>query len=350
MAPKEDHSAMSTRNPRAPLRRGFAKRAAAVLLTALALVVPTSSAIAYGAVEAPAAGPTADDLSAVGTAALGSEFRQGRVTIDGGQIFYVISGSGPPLVLLHGWPETWWSWHSVMPALSQRFTVIALDLPGLGRSSIPASGYDKATTARRVRQAVRALGYTRVAYDYARDFPADVIRLAVLETPLSGFGLEQVYGISWHLLFNASAAPVPETILDNNDVPTYLNWLFDSATHHPEAIDRPVYFAAYSDPARRTAGFNYYRAFAADAVDNQANAESKRLTMPVMAMGAEFVFGAGVAASFRAVASDVREVIAPDSGHWIPEENPTFLIKCANLFFGPIGVPPPTPDLAGCAA
>jgi pimeloyl-ACP methyl ester carboxylesterase len=332
-------------------RGGLWKVAVVALLGVMALVIPTGSANARGAAVEPV----------TGTATFDTSFRHGRVAVDGGLVHYVIGGSGPAVVLLHGWPETWWSWHKVMPALSQHFTVIALDLPGLGYSSVPTGGYDKATTARRVRQAVNALGYTRVnllshdvgalvAYDYARDYPTEVNRLAVLETPLSGFGLEQAYGLSWHFLFNASPAPIPETILDDTDVPTYLNFLFDGASHHPEAIDRPVYYLAYAYANHREAGYNYYRAFAGDAADNQANAVSKRLTMPVMAMGAQYVFGPGVAASFRAVAGDVRQVVAPDSGHWIPEENPGFLIDCANLFFGPAGVTPPTPDLAGCAA
>jgi pimeloyl-ACP methyl ester carboxylesterase len=346
------------RNDRTSRRPGLAKALTALALTATTLVFSTGSANAQENHEATTATTT---TAATATASLPG-FRQGKVTVDGGQIFYTTGGSGPALVLLHGWPETWYSWHKVMPALAQRFTVIAFDLPGLGQSTIPASGYDKATTARRVRQAVRALGQTSkvnilshdlgalVAYNYARDFPAEVNRLAVLETPLSGFGLEQLYGISWHFGFNASAAPVPETILDNEDVPTYLNWLFDGASHRPEAIARWAYYAAYADPKRRSAGFNYYRAFPADAADNQANAAAKRLTQPVVAMGAQYTFGPAVAASFGQVANDVREVVAPDSGHWIPEENPTFVINCAILFFGPAGVPAPTPELAGCVA
>jgi hypothetical protein len=132
-------------------------------------------------------------------------------------------------------------------------------------------------------------------------------------------------------------------------VSTYLGMIFDRA-RHPEAIDRQRYFAAYANPARRTAGYNYYRAFAGDAVDNQANAQAKRLTQPVLAMGAQFVFGPGVAASFRQVANDVRQVVAPDSGPWIQEETPQFLIDCAHLFFGPPTTTPPPPALTGCAA
>jgi pimeloyl-ACP methyl ester carboxylesterase len=285
-------------------------------------------------------------------------FSQGMVPVEGGELHYVKGGSGPALLLLHGWPETSWSWHKVMPALAENHTVIALDLPGLGQSSIFADGYDAAHTARRIREAVHALGYQKieilshdvgalVAYPYARDFPTEVTRMAVLETPLNGFGLESAYGLSFHFGLNSSPKPIPEKIVDDNDVSTYLGMLFNGA-RHPEAIDQGVYFKAYSTQARRSAGYEYYRAFAQNAADNQANA-SKRIDMPVMAMGAQYVFGPGVAASFRAVANDVREVVAPDSGHWIPEENPAFLIACAGYFFGDPTVTPPA-ELAACKA
>jgi pimeloyl-ACP methyl ester carboxylesterase len=286
-------------------------------------------------------------------------FSHGTVAVSGGTLHFVRGGSGPPLVLLHGWPQTWWEWSKVMPSLAQNHTVIAFDLPGAGESSIPTGGYDKATTAARIREGVRKLGYTQVsilshdtgalvAYPYARDYPSEVTRLAVLETPLSGFGLENFYGVSFHLGLNQTAAPVPERLIDDEDVSTYLGWVF-SGTKHPDRIDQAAFFQAYASAARRTAGYEYYRAFAADGANNQANAH-KRLTMPVLAMGAEAAFGPLVANSFSQVGDDVRGVVAPDSGHWIAEENPVFLAGCAKLFFGAAGVPAPSPELAGCVA
>ncbi|MFC4857817.1 alpha/beta fold hydrolase [Actinophytocola glycyrrhizae] len=316
-------------------------------MTAVVLLLAGSAASA----ESPAAErPTAKNLPG---------FSHGNVTVQGTTLHYVRGGSGPPLVLLHGWPQTWRKWAKVMPALAQSHTVIAFDLPGAGSSSIPADGYDKVTTAKRIREGVHKLGFTQVsllghdtgaliAHPYARDYPAEVVRMAVLETPLPGFGLEDVYGISFHLGLNQTAAPVPETLIDNEDVPAYLGWLFSSA-RHPDRIDQAAYFRAYARPERRTAGYDYYRAFAADAANNQANAH-KRLPMPVLAMGAEFAFGPFVANSFSQVGDDVRGVVAPDSGHWVAEENPAFLTACAKLFFGPQGVPAPSPELTDCEA
>ncbi|MER6946116.1 alpha/beta hydrolase [Nonomuraea sp. NPDC000554] len=307
----------------------------------------TAGADASGTPKEPTEGPA---LFAPG-------FRHGKVAVEGGVLHYVKGGSGPVIVLLHGWPETWLMWRKVMPELARDHTVIAFDLPGLGDSTVPAGGYDKVTTARRIRQAVNQLGFrqvqimghdvgTLVAYPYARDFPTEVTRLAVIEAPLSGFGLEELYGLSWHFRFNSSPAPIPERIMDNEDVSTYLGMIYD-ASYRKDAIDREPYYLAYSDPAKRSAGYGYYRAFAGDAENNKANA-AKRLPMPVLAIGGQYSFG-GIADSFRKVADDVRSAVAPDSGHFVPEENPTFVSACANLFFGTQNTPPSQPELAGCA-
>ncbi|MFY1636719.1 alpha/beta fold hydrolase [Solwaraspora sp. WMMB335] len=296
----------------------------------------------------------------VGPAHFHPGFRHGLVRTDGGRLHYVKGGSGPVLVLLHGWPETWWDWHLVMPELAKTHTVIAFDLPGLGNSSIPRDGYDQKTTAARLHQAVNRLGYREVkvmghdmgvliGYAWARDYPQEVTRLAVLDSTLLGFGLEDAYSLSFHFRLNMAPSPIPEQIVDNDDVAAYLNHVFEFAAI-PDAIDRDYYIHAYRDPARRSAGYNYYRAWPANAEDTKAHAVSKRLTQPVLAMGAEYVFGLGVAASFEQVAGDVRGIVAPGSGHWIQEETPQFVIDCANLFFGPAGVPAPSESLANCVA
>ena len=305
------------------------------------------------------ASPPREETSSV--AGLSASFTQGTVAVEGTTLHYVRGGSGSPLILLHGWPQTWLEWRAVMPALAQNHTVIAFDLPGLGTSSIPSGGFDKTTTAKRIREGVRKLGFTGqvgllthdvgslVGYPYARDFPNEVSRLVAMDVTLSGFGLEDAYGLSFHFGFNMSPFPVPETIMDNDDVPTYLGNLFKGA-HHPERIDQQAYFNAYSSPARRSAGYNYYRAFPGDATENQAKAPGHHLQMPVLAMGAQFGFGPAVAGSFSQVADNVRTVIAPDSAHWIEEENSAFVSDCANLFFGPAGAPAPRPELANCVA
>jgi pimeloyl-ACP methyl ester carboxylesterase len=324
-------------------------------LTAIASTVALSASGCFGGGAEPAPQGSAAPR---GTVLEG--FQQGDVPVNGGTIHYARAGTGPVLVLLHGWPQTWWSWHDVMPTLAKSFTVVAFDLPGLGKSSIPADGYDAATSASRIRQAVQHLGYKNVnilahdmgvlvAYNYAREYPAEVLKLAALDAPLNGFGLEDLYHLSFHFKLNMSAAPIPENMINNPLANrTYIDQMVNGFSFKPEAVDKEVYYEAYSDPARRTAGYNYYRAWPKNAEDNKANA-SKRLKMPVLAMGGQYAFGPGVAVSFRQAADQVLEVIAPDSGHNISEENPEFLAACASLFFGGANGQTPPAAIAPCA-
>jgi len=344
-------------------RRG--RVAVGALVAASALFVGTAAG-AHGASRIPAQSQAALAIASNGKVIKGQTpfdlagykhtFSEGMVPVEGASLHYIKGGTGPALVLLHGWSETSWAWHKVMPELAKTHTVIALDLPGLGSSSIPKGGFDAAHTARRLHEAVLALGYHRVeimahdigalaAYPYAKQFPNDVSRMAVIEAPLNGFGLESFYGVSFHFGLNSAPKPIPENIVDNDDVSTYFGMLFNG-TRHPEAIDQKVYFQAYRTPARRSAGYEYYRAFPQNAQYNQANA-SPKVSLPVLAMGSQYVFGSAMAASFRGVASDVREVIAADSGHYIPEENPAFLLACAGYFFGDTSATPPA-ELASC--
>jgi pimeloyl-ACP methyl ester carboxylesterase len=142
------------------------------------------------------------------------------------RLHYVRGGSGPPLILLHGWSQTWYEWRRVLPALAERHTVVAPDLRGLGDSSKPAAGYDKRTVARDIRELVEALGFDRVslvghdhgaavAYAYAAANRDTVERLAIVEMLLMGAGGElgldhsQGQGL-WHLSFYACGGDVAE--------------------------------------------------------------------------------------------------------------------------------------------
>src|SRR6476646_6475334 len=89
-------------------------------------------------------------------------FSHHMASVNGTQIHYVVGGHGDPIVLLHGWPETWYSWHLVMPALAKNYTVIAPDLPGLGDSSKPLTGYDGKTVAAIMHQLVTKLGFKTI--------------------------------------------------------------------------------------------------------------------------------------------------------------------------------------------
>jgi pimeloyl-ACP methyl ester carboxylesterase len=274
-------------------------------------------------------------------------FQQGMVAIPGDTLHYVIGGSGPVLVLLHGWPMTWWEWHLVMPSLAKDHTVIAFDLPGLGNSAIPTDfSYTTADTATDIHEAVAALGFSQVSilahdlgvgigYAYAEQYPQSVSRLMVVDSELNGFGLESNFGFSFHFDLNMAAPPTPERIINDQEaVVAYLNYMYSFA-NKPGAItaqDRHIWYGAYSCAANREASYDYYRAFSADATWDARHATPK-ITIPVAAVGGEDSFGNGVAHSLEGVASDVHTIIAPDSGHYVPDEDPGFLSECAGLFF-----------------
>lgn len=264
------------------------------------------------------------------------------------ELHYVRAGAGDPVVLLHGWPQTWYEWRHVIPALAERYTVIAPDLRGLGDSSKPASGYDKRTIAADVYGLVRQLGYERiflvghdwggpVAYAYASAHPADVRRLAILDVAIPGSGLESVIGLSrggglWHIPFHA-VRDLPEALVAGRER-TYLTWFYRTAVN-PAAIteaDIDEYVRCYSQPGAMCAGFEYYRAIFDDIEHNQENAKRK-LPMPVLALGGERGFGAITLSSLQGLASDVRGEVIEGCAHWIPEEQPEYLIHKLLEFF-----------------
>lgn len=278
-------------------------------------------------------------------------FTQGFADVQGDDsIHYVTGGHGPVLVLLHGWPITWWEFHTIMPTLAKSFTVIAFDLPGLGNSAPSTTGYTDADIATLIHEAVQSLGYgsqkisilghdlgSNVGYAYARLYPDAVSRLMVIETALNGYGLESLYSFSFHFLFNMQPSTVTEGIINNvASSDAYLNYLYSFA-HKPGAItaqDRKIWDGDYACPANREAGYNYYRAFPQDETWDTKTHKPK-LTIPTAAMGGQDSFGNFTAQSFENVDSDVHTIIAPDSGHYVPEEDPGFLAECASLFFSP---------------
>ena len=289
-------------------------------------------------------------------------FKQGFVAVPGdAAVHYVIGGHGPVLVLIHGWPITWWEFHDVMPALAKSFTVIAYDLPGLGNSAPSTSGYGVADTAKILHDATNALGYSsdisllghdlgsNVTYAWGRLFPAEVNKEMVLETALNGYGLEDLFSQSFHFLFNFQPANITEGIVnDKKSSDGYLTYVYSFQQKKGSITpqDIRIWDNDYACAANREAGYNYYRSFTEDATFDTSTNTSK-LTVEVGAMGGEDSFGNFVAQSFDNVDSNVHTIIAPGSGHYIPEEDPDFLATCATLFFSPN---PPTTAPSGFAS
>jgi pimeloyl-ACP methyl ester carboxylesterase len=269
--------------------------------------------------------------------------------LDGVTLHYVVSGRGPAVVLLHGWPQTWFEWRHVIPALAERYTVIAPDLRGLGDSSRPETGYDKKTVANDVWLLVNGkLGHERLfvvghdwggptAYALAAAHPEAVRRLAILDVVIPGDGGDfSQGGLRWHHQFHLTP-DLPEALTEGRER-QYLSWFYRTFGHRPDAIseaDIDEYLRTYAQPGAMRAGFAYYRALPQDAADNRANAERLKLPMPVLALGGAGGRGRGrePEASLRRLALNVQGEVVAECGHWIPEEQPRCLADRLLGFF-----------------
>jgi pimeloyl-ACP methyl ester carboxylesterase len=287
-------------------------------------------------------------------------FSHRMATVNNGtQIHYVIGGQGDPVVLLHGWPETWYAWRHIMPALAENYTVIAPDLRGLGDSSKPPTGYDGKTVAEDIHQLVTQLGFntislvghdigTWVAYPYAAEHPTEVEKLVIMEVPPPGFWPPPV-PLPWWFSFHQTP-DVSEALVQGKEM-EYLSWFYQNLAYNPTAISQEAineYVSHYSAPGGMRAGFEYYRAFPEDAIQNQNYSQTK-LPMPVLALGAGYIPAFGGISNPTAVlgmqqsAENVTGIIVPNSGHFIAEEQPQFVINQLSNFFGNTTTPEESP-------
>ena len=266
---------------------------------------------------------------------LPSSFKSRTVpSSEGADIFVRSAGSGPVVVLLHGYAETSDSWAPLATELIENYTVIVPDLRGIGRSSRPVGGYDKKTQAADIRSVVVALGHDHasivshdigimVAYAYAARYPDKVERLVVMDAPIPGIApWNEIVGNPqlWHFGFHG---PDAERLVEGRER-IYLDRIWNDFTGDPTKPDeetRAYYAEQYAQPGAMRAGFAQFTAFAQDARDNEIFQQTK-LTVPVLAIGGEKSFGATEAVVMRNVALDVTGVVIPGAGHWLMEESP----------------------------
>lgn len=264
------------------------------------------------------------------------------------RLHYVTAGRGAPVVLLHGWPQTWFMWRKIIPGLAARYRVIAPDLRGLGDSSRPVSGYDKKTLAQDVWRLVHdVLGEKRLfvvghdwggptAYAFAAQHREAVRRMAIFDAPVPGDGTAVMFNNRWHHGLHWEP-DFPEALTAGRE-DVYLGFFYRNWGARPDAIseeDQQVYFRAYRQPGAMRAGFNLYRATPQDVKDNEAFVAEGKLKMPILCYGGPHGRGRGMAAieSWRRIAEDVRGGIAEGCGHWIPEERPAWAVEQLLAFF-----------------
>jgi pimeloyl-ACP methyl ester carboxylesterase len=269
-----------------------------------------------------------------------------EAAVNGVTIHARSGGSGPAVVLLHGYGETGDMWAPMASDLARDHTVIVPDLRGLGLSSKPTGGFDKKTQAGDVQALLTALDVGQadvvahdignmVAFQYAAQFPQGVRRLVLIDAPVPGIGpWEEVLKnpLLWHFRFGG---PDMERLVAGRER-IYLDRFWNEFSASPDRFteaSRRHYAALYALPGAMHSGFAQFAAFDQDAIDNRAFlAGGGRLKMPILAVGGQKSFGPMMATVMRAAGDDVTAGIVPDSGHWIMEENPGATIRLVRDF------------------
>ena len=267
-------------------------------------------------------------------------FHTEEIKTDGATIHVRVGGKGPAVVMLHGFGDTGDMWAPLATALAKDHTVVVPDLRGMGLSSYPDTGYDKKTQAQDIARVMDKLNVQRAAlvthdignmvgYALAAQYPDRITRWAVIDAPLPGIGpWDEILKspLLWH--FNFRGPDVDRLVRGRERI--YLDRFWNELSANPKAIDeatRRHYAKIYARPGAMHAAFNQFAAFSQDASDNKAFAAKAKLTMPILALGAEKSFGTQQAAIMREVGTNVEGGIVANSGHWIMEEQPAATVK-----------------------
>lgn len=263
------------------------------------------------------------------------------------RIHYVTAGEGDrTIVLLHGFPQTWWEWRRLIPGLvNAGFRVVAPDYRGAGDSWKPHGGYDKHTMAADIHTLLRdhlkiegpivIAGHDiglMVAYAFAQRYREEVSHLIVMDAPLPGTAVFDTLRTDprvWHFAFH-NVRDLPEMLVSGRER-QYLQVFFNVRVFDPSAIgddDLDVYTKAYSAPGAMRAGFEVYRAFDQDVENNrELLRQNGKLTVPVLAVGGTIsTSGALMETMMQEVAENVTGLRIPGTAHWIAEENPAALL------------------------
>ncbi|QSB28774.1 alpha/beta fold hydrolase [Flavobacterium sp. CLA17] len=253
------------------------------------------------------------------------------------RIHYVAGGEGQPLLLIPGYPETWWAYHKIMPLLASKYRVIIVEMRGMGNSSKPIDGYEKKNMARDIYELTQLLGYEKVnigghdigahtAYSFAANYPEKTSKLIILDTPHPDAGMYQLpmlpilgaqYLYPWWLAFN-QVKDLPEQLLEGR-MNIIIEWLFEKLLKNKNSVtnfDKTVYTQAYNSKDAIRASNAWYQAFPQDIEDSKTYS---KLTMPVLGVG-----GSGydmLQMTLPNTTTDLQLKKIQDSGHFILAEN-----------------------------
>jgi len=266
------------------------------------------------------------------------------------QLQCVEAGSGEPVMLVSGWPETVLAWQFVLPRLAERYRVIAVEPPALGTSH-PTARYDMASIAGLFHELAQKLELPRfhfvghdigcwIGYAYATRYAASLRGVTLIEAAIPGISAAGAYAFTpeqakktWHFFFNY-LPELPEELTAGREH-VILEWIFRHRAAHPEAIPRAAideYVRLYGRPGAYMDSLGYYRAIFETGAQNRASAAA-RLTPPVLAIGGALWLGETMRAAIEPLAQDFTMLSMADCAHFPPEEKPDELVAALTRHF-----------------
>lgn len=280
-------------------------------------------------------------------------FTSRYVSVEGMRLHAVTGGTGPAVLLICGWPQTWFTWRDVMFALAKDFTVVAMDPRGVGLSDKPASGYDSSTLAGDAVDLMTALGHERFAlvahdvgtwtgYALAWNYPDSVDRFVAMETITPGLTdpgdlllPASRNTLLWHFPFNRVEGVNEQLVRGREEI--YFGYQFATKAATPTAVPAEI-VRVYVDALKRQgalrSSFEFYRAID-EIIAQNTERKKRKLTLPVLAVGGEAGVGAGVGTEMRTVAENVTTAVLPKIGHFLMDEGPDEVIAAVNPFLAP---------------
>jgi pimeloyl-ACP methyl ester carboxylesterase len=340
----DDNAAPDGRPSRRWLLRMAAAGAAAVPVSRLLGGVPAAIAEPALAAERPAT-----ELPGL-PKGFRKTFTSKHVKVDGLRLHAVTGGTGPAVLLIGGWPQTWYAWRHVMSALAEDFTVVAVDPRGVGQSDKPAAGYDSRTLAADSVKVMKALGHERFSlvthdvgswtgYALASDHSQLVDRFVTMEMITPGLTDPgslllpgAVNNLLWHFPFNRVQGINEQLVRGREDL--YFRYQFSTKGTTPTSMPADavqVYVDALKRPGALRASFEFYRAID-EIIAQNAERKKTKLRMPVLTIAGELACGPSVEAELRSVADDVRSVLIPRAGHFVLDENPVQVLAAVQPF------------------